>query len=233
MGRQAQDDYISWAETGKELGVSPPTLRHLVREGILLPHHFKGSNRSGVFLLSEVQAVHQALGEEKNPDLRQVKGLALQALSAARRTETRLTDIAEQLGLDLPTIPRDDEFVRSLHEMSKMHFSPAMVTDSEWLKFWSDMFFSMDETYLELTALVAQDNEPWKCFIDFSSNVLRALHELREDVPLRAQRRFKAARDHLLHIGWSYCGSLHSTRIANVVFNGKAAAIDELEAILS
>jgi hypothetical protein len=230
--KQEPADYMFAAEAATELHVTKRTLYGMVQRSLLIPRHFKGI-RGMHFLRSDVQQLQLTLHGEKSPDLQQVKSMALQALAMARRSEQRLTDILGHLGLDIPPMPRDEGFVRGLYTDAKEGFAPTAVTDIEWLKFWSDMFFGMDEVYLELVTLLTGDDEPWKVFFDFSSDVVRELHRRGDDIPESARRLFQAARSHLRHVGYMHCRRMMSAKVANIIFDGRVSAIDELEAVLS
>ena len=232
MGRQAPEEYVTRAEAAEALGVTERSLYNMVKRGILIPRHFKEDWRRTLFLHADVEQLVLTLRGDKSPDLQQVKALALQALSTARRSEQRLSDIFEHLGLDIPPMPRDESFVRALYADAKNGFYPSTVTNAEWLKFWSDMFFGMDEVYFELVTLLTGDDEPWKVFLDFSGEVLREMHKRDEDIPAGPKRLFRASREHLRHVGYMHCRRSVSAKIAHTVFDGRASAIDELEAII-
>ena len=232
----ADSEYIGKAAVAKILGVGVPTLRKMIQRGVLIPHD-RPSGKKGrpweVFRLSDVQHLRLSM-KPRETDFRQVKSLALQALSAARRTEQRLTDFAARLGLDIPPLPRHDSYVQELYDSAdQQQVHPNIVTEVWWLRFWSDTFFGIDEVYLGLVAHVTGDKEPWRRFFDFSSYVIRLMYLQRGAVPTHPKRVFEASREHLRYVGYMYCRQSQSAKVAGLVFDRRASAVDELSALLS
>jgi hypothetical protein len=232
----ADSEYIGKAAAAKILDVSVPTVRQLVQQGVLIPHELLRKGKKGrpweVFRLSDVQHLRLSRNEGQT-DFRQVKSLALQALSAARRTERRLTEFAARLGLDIQPLPRTENYVEQLYETTGQEVHPNIVTQAWWLKFWSGTFFGIDEVYLELVVHVTGDNEPWRRFFDFSSHVTRLIYLQGDAVPVHPKRVFEASREHLRYVGYMYCRQSQSAKVAGLVFDRRASAVDELSALLS
>ena len=219
-------------ETAKALDLSLSGLQQLVKRGALIPHYFLDrKNRQQFFRVSDIQAL-KTVGGERDGDIRQVKALALMALSSARRSETRLDEVYASLGVRLTPLLRDVDSVKALYESAKVEPTRADVRDPVWLSYWGGVFFSMDDVYLSLTQEVIGDTEPWKVFMDFGSKAVRLTIAENEPALYFADKLFQSGRRHLHHVSYLYCRRLHGRKIANVTFDGTATAVSELYAIL-
>lgn len=230
MGRQPPPEYVARADAAKELKVSVNTLTRLVRRGLLVPHYFEG-HKQQFFLKSDLHLA-QLAGGARSVDIRQVNATALMALSAAHRAETRLAEVFSAMGLDVVPLHRDAPSVLALYEEVKKIPSVSEVRDPEWLKYWGGVFFSMDEVYLELVQQLTGDDEPWKVFHDFCSNVTRIVIQENEVALYMAWNRFQAGRNHLRHVSYMHCRRRRGRRIADTVFDGAAPAVNELYSLL-
>jgi predicted DNA-binding transcriptional regulator AlpA len=227
MGRQPPSDYVDKVEAAKTLGVSVRTLDNMIHKNMIVPHSFAGS-RKVVFLRSDVSALMQATGDG-GLDLAQVKALALAALSTSRRNEQRMVELYAHLGMELLPLARDTHSVRSLYEEVKLGVEPSSVHDADWLQFWTNTFFSMDEVYLELVTHLTGDVEPWLVFHDLANAILRELDSYGLTRPVRI---FRASRNHLRHVSYMHCRRVKGVETAGIVFDGRARAVDELNALI-
>jgi hypothetical protein len=231
MGRQPPADYIDGTETAKILGVHARTLSTMVRKNVIVPHSFQG-NRKMFFLRSDVFALLQARGEGNGGDFMQLKTLTLAALATARRNEQRMVELYAHLGMDILPLARDAYAVRMLYDEMRLGVEPLRARDPDWLQFWTNAFFAMDETYLELVTHLTGDKEPWKVFHDFANGILRELIVDGEATVGRPARVFRASRDHLRYVSYMHCRRMMGAEVAGVVFDGRARAVDELNAII-
>jgi hypothetical protein len=164
--------------------------------------------------------------------------LSLQALSAARRAEERVTSLMTNLGMNAPVLQRDNLSVILLLEELIHPIARAQLTSPNYLRYWGGVFFGMDETYLEAVGILLQADEPWKLFVDFANRLTRSLHKegaeaLRRSQELQvAYRYYASARTHLLHVSYLLCRRRHGRRTADEVFGDKPTAVDEIHALL-
>jgi excisionase family DNA binding protein len=226
MGRQPPDDYIDRTEAARILGVSVRTLDTWVHKNLIVPHSFTGNKVR--FLRSDVFSLLQA-GGDRHFDLAQVKTLALAALATARRNEQRMVELYAHLGMEILPLPRDEHSIRALYADVRLGVEPTRVHDTDWLQFWINAFFAIDEVYLELVTHLTGDREPWKVFHDFANAIL---HELAKSTAGRAPRVFRASRDHLRYVSYMHCRRMQGPKAAGVVFDGRARAVDELNALI-
>jgi D-serine deaminase-like pyridoxal phosphate-dependent protein len=227
MGRQDLEDYLTLSAARKHLGVSRSTFARLVRRGLLAPLRREGKP---YFHRVEVQAYKaSARGRYALPE---VRSLALQALSIARRNEQRLMEVFARLGLEVIPLPRDESSVRALYREAEELLVSEELKENAWVKYWSGCLFSMDETYLELVEFFVANDEPWKVFFDATSKILGALRAENDRGLALVIKRLDAARAHLRYVGYMYCRRVRGVKVANTVFDGRASAVDELSAIL-
>lgn len=230
MGRQPDEEYVGRAEAAKLLELSLGGLDLLVKRGTLIPQ-YRTKPRGQFFRLADLQAVRTARGG-KDTDFRQVKALALMALSAARRAEARLDEIFAAMGIDVQPLPRDEASVRGLYEEMQQDPTLKDLHTPERLRYWGGCFFGMDEVYLELVTQVTGDDEPWKVFMDFGSRVARLL--LEEDVPALylAAKFFQGGRAHVRYVGYMHCRNRKGQDLAEQVFGENKGAVNELYHLL-
>jgi hypothetical protein len=158
--------------------------------------------------------------------------MALQALSAARRTETRVDELCAQLGIDHIILQRDESSLRTLLQEAQQDFETARVRDAGWVRYWSSCFFAMDELYLELAETVTGVKDAWKIYLDLANRLAKALVEEQDDGLLLVSRYLASAQRHLVHVSYLHCRRMGSGRVGKVVFDGRASAVDELSALL-
>lgn len=230
MGRELPAEYLSRTDAARTLGVTTRTLTNMVRRGVLTPKYLD-RQKAQVFLKIEVRAV-LAAQEGARVNVREVKALALAALSTARRAEARLEAVYAHLGIDVVPLDRDPASVRHLYNETRQAITRNQLYSPDWLRFWSGVFFGIDDTYLELVATLTGDTQPWKTFYDFSSAVMREVYAENDSVLTSATHRFQMARTHLRQVCYLYCRRKTTPEVADVVFDGRASAVDELWALL-
>ncbi len=230
MGRQPLGEYVDRKEAARLLGIGVDALSVWTRQGLISPRFIDDRKRLQ-YSRSDVQMLRLAR-EDKSTSIWQVKALALQALATARAMEARVASLLEQLGIDVPPLARDDKSIQALYEMTLSPPTRTQLRDADWWRFWGGSFFAMDEVYLELVSKACYDDEPWKQFMDFTSDVLRAGAEAETPELAAAQKYFQAGARHLWYIGYMLCRRMRGRRMADAVFNGSQGAVDELMAIL-
>lgn len=224
------DGYITRRAAAKELRVSLSTLERMVRRGTIIQHRFSG-HKHQYFLLADLQLL-QLTSRERGTDLREVKAIALQALAAARLAERRLDSVYAFLGIDVPPLQRDADSVRGLYKEALQGSQTIQVRDPVWLRYWSCCFFAMDDIYFMLVETVTDESEPWRIFVDFSSEIAQELTEEPEVARSLAGRFFEAARRSLFHAAYVHCRRSSGKAVANAAFRGGVGAVDELVEIL-
>ena len=232
MGRRSPEPppgFLDKAGATKELDVSPSTLDSLVRRGVLGPH-FCEQRRRPFFRISDLHEV--ALARRDATDLPAVRALALQALSAARRAEARLAEVYAQLGIDHVVLQRDASSLRTLYQEAQQPVSMTQLRDPNWVRYWGSCFFSMDEIYLELVGKAVGAEEPWRVYLDLANHIAEGLRAQCEDGLRLVIQYFTAARRHLANMSYLHCRRMGSARVGDVVFDGRATAVDELSALL-
>ena len=229
MGSQPSNEYVSRVEALRLLDLTGKGLQALVQRGAIVPKYLPPKNRQ-FFLRTDVQALLSTRGG--STDMNQVKGLALMALSAARRAEQRLDEVFAHLGLGITPLQRDADAVRKLYEEAKKTPTLSELKDPHFLRYIGGTFFAMDEVYLELVEHVTGDDEPWKVFMDFGNRVTRLLLDEEEPAVFLAGKFFQAGRSHLRHVSYLQCRRMKGRRVAEVVFDGGATAVEELVALL-
>jgi len=230
MGRQLPPGYLTRHEVAKELNITLNTVDALSRQGALAPKLLKGI-RGRVFRRDEVREARAKL--EGRTDLHTLKAQVLAALSTARRCEERLSEVYDRLGFDIDPLDRTESAVLSLYR--EVQHEPALsdVRFPGWLRRWRGVFFSIDEHYLELVEHLTGNKEPWAPYLRFANAVARLIHEEQEDALTFAARPFFSSLEHLTHVSYMYCRHRHGVSIANVVFDGRKTAVEELLAILT
>lgn len=232
MGRRSPEPppgFLDLNGAAKELNVSSFTVRSMVKRGVLVTHFFE-QRRRPFFRVADLQEVQLALRD--STDLQEVKALALQALSAARRTEARQAEMHAKLGIDCVVLQRDASSLRMLYDEAQRDIEPGQLCDPNYVRYWGGCFFSMEEVYLELVGKAVGVEEPWRVYLDFARRLAEGLHTQRESGLRLAIEYFTAARRHLTNVAYLHCRRMGSARVGDVVFDGRATAVDELSAIL-
>lgn len=230
MGRQPPSEYVDREEAARLLGVCTKTLAAWTKQGLISPR-FLDDRKKLQYRRSDIQMLRLAR-EDKSINIWPVRAVALQALATARAMESRVTSLLEQLGLDVPPLARDERSIQALYETALTPSTSAQRRDPAWWRFWGASFFGMDEVYFELVSRTCYDDEPWKCFMDFASDVLREVDEDGSEELAAAQRYFRAGTRHLWYVGYMFCRRVRGRRVADAVFSGSRSAVDELMAIL-
>jgi hypothetical protein len=130
------------------------------------------------------------------------------ALSSLQRTEVIVKQLEAYLGMNAPELPRDDLSILKLFDDLTRPFNGARVSDPDYLRCWSSVFFRVDEAYVRSVGKILNSKEPWRPFCDFANRVSDALYKQRveglkvsEDLDF-GERCFRSACRHLWSIAF-------------------------------
>jgi hypothetical protein len=130
------------------------------------------------------------------------------ALSSLQRTEVIVKQLEAYLGMNAPELPRDDLSILKLFDDLTRPFNGARVSDPDYLRCWSSVFFRVDEAYVRSVGKILNSKETWRPFCDFANRVSDALYKQRveglkvsEDLDF-GERCFRSACRHLWSIAF-------------------------------
>lgn len=192
MGR----DLIGVKEAAELLGVSPRSVHHFVRQGLLKPRYERGRglNSPEMFSKEEVAALVEVRAEKV--DFRSVMTAARQAHASTRSLERRVEFLEKLLGSGYRTLSLDPEDVTAVYASARMASEAPPVT-VDGAMHWAQVFLSLGEEFLEELEAVTSDPEAWHVFLDLLSAMIR-------DAPLSHfahDKELEAAYAHLKYAG--------------------------------
>jgi len=195
MGR----DLIEVKEAAELLDVSPRSVHHFVRQGLLKPRYErgKGLNAPERFHKEEVVALSEARREKA--DFKSVLASARQAHAASRSLERRVEFLEKLLGHSTVTLSLEHDDIISLYSAARLGIEvpPATV---EGVMYWSKVFLALGEEHLEILEAATSDPEAWSVFMELSTAMLRdaPIDDFVHDKELEAAYGyFKYARENM------------------------------------
>lgn len=225
--RGRQQAHLNKKQAIRRLGVSRNVFWELQRDGVLRPHRIKGK-LAPVFLAVEVDVVREAIEKVEHAPWKAI-ALSKQALSAVRILENRVAAIQDKLGISHVVLERDEDSIHQVIVDILREPGGAEIGRPDWVRYWGAVFFAIDDLYLDLVGQYMNEEEPWKPFHDFSTNVLRnrpvdtiqVWEELRH-----AYNFFQAGRQNLIYAAYIYCHRNKDRETAKALFDRKANPIE-------
>lgn len=157
MGRKK----VPTAEAAKLLGVTKRSLTNYTAQGLLSPETGKGGAKS--YYVDELSALKEVLSSDRG-----AKDLALRVMlnEAMIRTLTkRLRDVESVLGFDLPVLSYEKEDVLALYWLAE-DLASNPIHEADVVRDFVKTLLAMQEEFLKLVELHAEDREPWRIFLE-------------------------------------------------------------------
>lgn len=195
MGR----DLIGVKEAAELLDVSPRSVHHFVRQGLLKPRYERGRglNAPEMFHKEEVVALSEVRREKV--DFKSVVAAARQAHASSRSLERRVEFLEKLLGHSIVTLSLEHDDVVSMYAAARAGIEVPPVT-VDGVMHWSKIFLALGEEFLEELEAATSDPDAWSVFMDLSAAMLRdaPLDDFLHDKELEAAYGyFKYARENM------------------------------------
>lgn len=222
------EQLVPISEAASLLSISVRTLEKYIRSGVVETVQVPGTKERHLHLQTVT-----ALGEvlQKKMSLEQIANLAMQAFVKARANEQRLNDLVDSLGLHRVELSLEENAIIELYTRAADTQGFVGGVTTEELREWAAIFFSIDNSYLQLVDQHTSSEEPWKAFLDMAALLIS--HTPREqfsyDTQLRAASAYLvAAQEHLRAVSYFFCRKKYGKAAADVVFNGPADVTDRI-----
>ena len=138
--------------------------------------------------------------------------LAMRAIVSTKRTERRLDELMEYLGLVGETLSTGKDDVVALCLQSEATLREPPVKDDAMVMHWAKKLLAVTEEYLELVCLYKGDEEPWKLFMQLGVEMTKRAESE------RAKAYIEHARRNLRHVAYFYERGAKGIKAANARF---------------
>lgn len=222
-GSRPQEQLVPIAEAAKLVGMTERTLHSMAERGILEavhpqrrgPKHFRMHDLSA---LAEIRL--------KKMDLSTIADLAMQAYVASRSNARRVDDLYYLLGFDSPVLGTSEEEVVALYIRAQEAGTQSRDLPAESVHRWAGIFYSVDESYLELVSQHTGSDEPWKVFVDLANTFLSEMptDSFSTNPPLKSAYAYLSmARTNLRTTSYHFCRHRFGIATAGKVFRNDAS----------
>jgi hypothetical protein len=160
--------------------------------------------------------------------------VAQQAISIAQQSWNLSYQLALLAGWNAPLLAYDMHSMIMLLDELHRPVDWKHLLSSAYLRYWSGVFFRVDQHHFEMVGYLMKTQEPWKLFVDYSRTMLHELQTTCAEHLSRSPDLYLAAqcldnsRQALTRTSYMYCQKKLGKRVAEGVFGGKPKAVDEL-----
>ncbi len=166
-------DLISAKEAGAILGLTPRSVHHQVRQGILHPQYPRGRklNAPELFSRAEVEALAEV--RAKGMGMPQLTSMAVRSYATSRALERRVEVLEQLLGADTVRLPTEEGEVHALYlEACDVRQAPP-AEDVRQVMRWTGIFIALGEEYLDIMEHVTGDTNVWQVLMDVGAAFVR------------------------------------------------------------
>jgi hypothetical protein len=175
MGRKTQtEDLVPKDEAARILKVSVRTIERMAKQGVL---EVVGD---GLFRLSDLSAVSEVLIDEGRFNIANLTHAVMKANVVARRAERGLEHINTLLGIDLPSLPMEQNDVIDLYlKADRMALVKLEELSAAEVLGWARTFLAITEEFLDLVSVYTSSQEPWRVFMELAKKLSMAAPKAR------------------------------------------------------
>lgn len=211
---------INQREAAEILGVSPSMVSHLTKQGVLRQRMPDGQKygKEVLYDVEEVSALKEA--RDRGHTIQSVAETASQAWAAARVMQRRIEIIEKAHGLNVMTLPIDEDSVRALHIEAEDDLT-RVINGAEKVNYWADRLFAICEDYIRRLVEVTRDENAWSVYLELSARMIRARDfksSMYDPCETLAYKRLDAARVRLRIAVFVYVLQTHGKRDAFKIF---------------
>ena len=200
---RSQDDLLlTRIETARALNVPAKAISRLIEKGVLEPAKVEGTKQW--FYISDISAAAEAL--EQKLDIVSLAHTALKAYAVATRTERKLDQVLQLLGV------RDKPIRLSKTAMMGLYYRCRDILRSdlsdlsvETLMSWAKDLLGIGEEYLILLAFYTKNREPWAPILWAAQRMMESASGAKEKELQSAYAYLDFARRCFRQTAYFYC----------------------------
>lgn len=209
-------DRLNRRDAAKLLGVSIQTVRKWAKEGLLRPIWVGNKLFFSRGDLEDFRRIFNG-----RTDWSSIAALAMRAFIKAENNERKIEELAELLGFSTFVLDTDDQSIWSFYLQMQGCIGQDPPVRSDETMLIARKCLAMTEGYFRRVKQVAQDEEPWRVFLEGVEYL--CAHAPRpyfaQDLDLAAAYGYlDAARRHLRPLAYFYVRNIKGSRVANRAF---------------
>jgi hypothetical protein len=175
---------LSLEQTATYLEVTTAMVHTLVRSGMLEAFYPHGRKQGRYFRREDVQALVEARATKEISEY-DLKTYAVRALIQSRRTEDKVNELLELLGLNASRVPTDRDSILATYIQVEDELALLTITKDEDAIEWGYRFLNMPPEYWTLVAEHTANPEPWVPFTMLCTKLIERFPEGKTYVVLK------------------------------------------------
>lgn len=181
-------DLIDAKEAGAILGLTPRSVHHQVRQGLLRPQYPSGRKLNAPELFSRAEVESLAEARDNGLGLPQLSSMAVRSYAASRSLERRVAVLEQLLGTGAPVLSTREEDVHSMYLEARDVRRAAPAASVEQVMRWAGIFIAIGEEYLDVMEHVTGDTGAWQVLMDVGGAFVKdaPIEQLAQDKELEA-----------------------------------------------
>jgi len=214
-------DLFTLQQAALRLGKGLRTVQRWLRQGIVV-----GTRVGARTYLT--QSDLDILGSLAGPETLDVTSMAIrchQAMAVAKSAQAQVDALYDLLGLNSPDVPTDRVALMALHDKAQAASESLVLQDISEVRYWSGVFFGLNEAHFDLLRRYCKDAEPWRRYIELG-RILSSKRPEDPDFHRAAYAYLESAKNRLRHVSYFYCRTIYSAKTADSVF-GEVGSFSE------